>query len=728
MNENSNKNPLNSNTPQEANKIFVSHTTPSQESSMSSSSAGNGSLGSSATDLSSQQDNSNNGSNNHFNKTTVQTFEDTPSLSPTKLSDSTSNGIMNSNVPGNQTPSEFTSGTLSDVRFNPSENNSSLPSNFSKDSEIMPIAGNTPLNGNNNPTKISSTSPNSSENSGEFSKIGKYTIVRELGKGGMGVVYEVKEPRSDRKLALKIMLSKWMEDAKLVKRFEKEIRAQANLTDDHIVPIHDIDEHEECLFFTMPLLEGENLATYLKKNAPLKTHDLLKISREIALGLQKAHENKLVHRDIKPGNLWLDYHNNQRIKILDFGLVKHYHHKDENPENNEEIENQTVAGTFVGTPSYMSPEQANGSEIDARSDLYSLGVVMYEMATGQVPFQNNKLMALLHSIGYDEAKPPRELNQEIPENLNELILQLLKKKPDDRPQSAQEVIQRLQQLEKPVESPSLNISSVSIVSPVSKQPNPESKQPNLKKSRSRVWIFTLIGCLLLGSLFLIFPLNHSPSTKSKELTEKSKELTELTGTIDVRFWKQNRNEPGKFTEYALNHPLLLPLHNTDRFHISIKTNRPAYAYLFWVGSDSQVTPVYPWEFGKWDSRDFSKEKKIEQLEYPEDIASVDELQGDDSGMETILLILRDEPIPQDEPVANWFKTLPKQDKITKDSYPQRFVNFQPLSTNGETKRSAGGKTIKIMDPIDELQSKLKEVLAKKNIYCTTFSFPRENKN
>ncbi len=285
-------------------------------------------------------------------------------------------------------------------------------------------------------------------------KIGKYEIVRVIGQGGMGIVYEARDPHSLRRLALKIMYQHFVEGELLEERFRREIQAQANLLDDHIVPIYDVDQDENRLFFTMPFLSGEDLGSYLRRqnNTPLKVNEVLRISREIAVGLQKAHQRGLVHRDIKPGNLWIDFDNDQRIKILDFGLVNQFQLVNENQiaePNRSPIptEKLTRTGIPLGTPWYMSPEQSNGASADSRSDLYSLGVVMYEMATGKLPFQSDHLYNLLKAIWNDAPVPPSQINSQIPAELNTFLLKLLAKKPEDRPQSAKQVLAEIQRIE-----------------------------------------------------------------------------------------------------------------------------------------------------------------------------------------------------------------------------------------------------------------------------------------
>jgi serine/threonine protein kinase len=267
---------------------------------------------------------------------------------------------------------------------------------------------------------------------GEVGVLGPYRLVKELGRGGMGAVYLALDTRLDRKLALKVMLPEFATDREARERFLREAKAAAKIGHDNVVTVFEADERDGLAYIAMQFLQGYPLDEYLKtKGAPPLPH-VLRIGREAALGLSAAHEHGLVHRDVKPANLWLEAPNG-RVKVLDFGLAK--------PVGTDA--ELTKDGAVVGTPAYMSPEQARGVRVDYRTDLFSLGAVLYRLCTGRSPFTGPNVMAVLMALGSDDPTPVRELNPQVPEALAELIHQLLAKNPWERPQTAAEVARRL---------------------------------------------------------------------------------------------------------------------------------------------------------------------------------------------------------------------------------------------------------------------------------------------
>ena len=279
---------------------------------------------------------------------------------------------------------------------------------------------------------------------GEVGVLGPYRVLKQLGAGGMGAVYLALDTRLDRKLALKVMLPAFAADADAKGRFLREARAAAQISHDNVVIVHEADERDGVPYIAMQFLQGYPLDEYLKtKGAPPLPH-VIRIARETALGLAAAHSMALVHRDIKPANLWLEAPNG-RVKILDFGLAK--------PVGSEA--ELTKSGAVVGTPAYMSPEQARGLKVDHRTDLFSLGAVLYRLCTGRNPFAGEHVMAVLAALITDEPTPVRERNPNVPEPLAALIHQLLAKKPEDRPQTAADVAKRLRAILEQLAAPAV---------------------------------------------------------------------------------------------------------------------------------------------------------------------------------------------------------------------------------------------------------------------------------
>lgn len=272
--------------------------------------------------------------------------------------------------------------------------------------------------------------------------IGEYRVLGELGHGGMGVVYRAEDSQLRREVALKVMLPQFAANALAKSRFVREARAQAKVEHDHVAVIHHIGEHAGLPFLVMPLLKGMTLQAALKANPRPPLPEVIRMGREVAEGLAAAHKQGLVHRDIKPANVWLEG-SRLRVKVLDFGLAR----VASDAEAASSDGPVTSEGAVLGTPLYMSPEQARGLVVDARTDLWSLGVILYQMTTGQLPFQGKNTLAILTALGTENPLPPHELNPAVPPTLSTLILRLLSKDPAGRPATAEAVVEELHQIE-----------------------------------------------------------------------------------------------------------------------------------------------------------------------------------------------------------------------------------------------------------------------------------------
>lgn len=271
-------------------------------------------------------------------------------------------------------------------------------------------------------------------------KLGRYVIVEEIGQGAMGVVYKAVDPLIDRTVAIKTInldLSK-EELANFEKRFQREVQSAGKLNHPNIVTVYDVGRTEGVAYMAMEFLEGKELREILDSGVVLPIEKIAHISSQVAEGLAFAHEHGIVHRDVKPANVMVM--KNGLIKITDFGIAQ------------MSSASRTMAGMVMGSPKYMSPEQVVGQAVDGRSDIFSLGVVIYEMLTGKTPFGGDNISAIMYQILNDDPTPPKNLNQNIPASINYIVLKALAKHPDKRYQNAKELardIKRYKTMEVP---------------------------------------------------------------------------------------------------------------------------------------------------------------------------------------------------------------------------------------------------------------------------------------
>ena len=281
--------------------------------------------------------------------------------------------------------------------------------------------------------------------------ISHYKITSQLGEGGMGVVYEAEDTNLGRHVALKFLSPSMAKDDSLLQRFQREARAASALNHPNICTIHGIEQHEAEHFIVMELLDGESLDDRIRRG-PLDIDQQLALGIQIADALESAHSKGIVHRDLKPANIFVT--SRGQAKILDFGLAKFDQQKPNAASNvpTAIADGLTSAGATMGTVSYMSPEQARGEITDARTDIFSLGAVLYQMATGSLPFQGDTSAVVFDSILNRDAVPANEVNSAVPQELGRIIGQALEKDRDLRFQSATELKTALKRLKRDLDS------------------------------------------------------------------------------------------------------------------------------------------------------------------------------------------------------------------------------------------------------------------------------------
>jgi WD40 repeat protein len=280
---------------------------------------------------------------------------------------------------------------------------------------------------------------------GALGRFGPYLVLEVLGQGGMGLVLKALDPALHRVVAIKVLAPQLATSANARQRFLREARAAASVSHDHVASIYAVDEVRGLPFLVMPCIAGRSLQERIDRSGPLGLKEILRIGMQVAQGLAAAHAQGLIHRDIKPANILLE-NGVERVKITDFGLARAV-----------DDASLTQSGVVAGTPPYMAPEQAQGEAIDARADLFSLGSVLYAMATGHPPFRAKTVMGVLRRVSDEEPRPIRAINPEIPEWLEALVARLHAKDPAARFQTAAEVAdalgRHLVQLQHPAPAP-----------------------------------------------------------------------------------------------------------------------------------------------------------------------------------------------------------------------------------------------------------------------------------
>lgn len=543
---------------------------------------------------------------------------------------------------------------------------------------------------------------------------GSYRIVAELGHGGMGCVYRATDTVLKRDVALKLMLPVFAARKETHARFLREARALAALRHDNIVEVYQVGEVDGMPFLAMPLLEGETLAVRLAarlKRGKFSPQEVVRIGREIADGLAAAHAKGLIHRDIKPGNIWLEAGTN-RVKLLDFGLVR-------DQDGPSEL---TGEGAIIGTPAYMSPEQVNGQPLDARSDLFSVGGVLYECATGQRAFLGATQMAVMVAVEKAQPTSVRELNPDIPDALAGLIHDLLQGARDKRPASAAELGQRLRILE----------SGGTVIKHVA----PRRLWPWLAAAALVLALAIFGGIAHMQGWFAKAPpvdkvpglelANHDAKTSPAANPTPEASATNKPGTdvankvvppiaplrvqkIDVlhfvRIGEDDAIKGGIIGDRAFTTTL------GDQVTVEAKLSRPAYAYLIAFRPDGKVELCFP------DSED-DVPPLTDRPHYPSEDRGVRYGLNEGAGLMAFAVVASDKPLP---PFREWVEQNPPKWQHAEGKVGEVWWHDGDLlDTTTSTVRAKGEKALGQATTVSKLNDSLRKFRPGTAVGCIGF--------
>ncbi len=319
----------------------------------------------------------------------------------------------------------------------------------------------------------------------------RFRIEQLLGEGGMGKVYKALDKELGRTVALKILQPELTKDPSVIMRFKQELLLASRISHRNILRIHDLTDYEGVKFITMAFIEGKDLNQLLKESRPLPIDRSLKLARQMCEALDAAHAEGVVHRDFKPHNVLVG--NNDQVYVSDFGLATSFE---------TAKMGMTRTGAFVGTPRYMSPEQVEGKQVDSRSDLYSFGLVFYEMVCGEVPFAGDSTWQVMYQRVKDAPKNVKQVNPNVPDNVADIIMHCLERDAAERYQSAKEIIADIDEHR----GPEMSVTSMYRMAQPGAASGAGSRSVQITlPEKPPLWLYVTAGVLLLGGLFFAIP-------------------------------------------------------------------------------------------------------------------------------------------------------------------------------------------------------------------------------
>jgi hypothetical protein len=446
---------------------------------------------------------------------------------------------------------------------------------------------------------------------------GRYRVLRRLGAGGMGAVYLAHDTTLERDVALKV--SRVATEDPDAARFLREARAAAGLQHEGICRVLDFGVLDSVAYLTMEHVRGRPLAALTAGGAAVPPRRAAELVRQVALAMEAAHGAGVVHRDLKPANILLDEHD--RPRVVDFGLARRAH----DPA-------LTRAGTPLGTPAYMSPEQVRGAPTDPRTDVYSLGVVLYELLTGRLPFPTRDVCRLLYQIVHEEPPAPSAHRPGLDPALEAVCRRAMARDPAARYASMAGLAEALRVCLAPAGTTA-----------------PAAAAPGGPRAARRRRLAAVAVLLLLGvpAAWYAAAARRTPPAGGAAAPRGWIDITVTDPTDAGRRGLRLRDEGA------------LPLRPGDRVRVEAGLDRPAYLYVVWIDPEGRSFPVYPWKPGHWEERP-AAERPAARLSLPADPALAWPLPGGPSGMDTLVLLARPESLPADFDLPSRLQGLPEQ--------------------------------------------------------------------
>jgi serine/threonine protein kinase len=541
-------------------------------------------------------------------------------------------------------------------------------------------------------------------------RVGNFRLVEELGRGGMGVVFRATDEELNQPRAVKIVHRELARRPQPRERFLREAQALARIDHARVVRVLHVGEAgargHEVPYLVMPLLEGEPLDCRLERSGALAPAEVVRIGRGIAEGLKVVHEAGLIHRDVGPRNVWLRAGDDE-VVLLDFGLAR----------SDDAAVRLTATGELMGTPAYMAPEQAAGTDVDHRADLFALGGVLYQATTGRRPFPGQTIVEVLNAIANMRPDPPQAVNPAVPPALSALVMRLLEQDRERRPATAAEVVAELNTIAKGLRAD----STAETVDHVPERP----PTPTRRRRPRALWV---VGVLVIGVVvWLVFgglgTGSGGPSggpTDAKEIPAVNPIPIRYHGRIDVQVF---RDVDGQKAPLRVSNRTALPLRLGDEFRIEATVDPPAFLYVVWVDPGHDITPVYPWDPEKgWGTRP-PTEEQTGRLSLPSRARDRWRAPTAKPGVTTMVLLARPTPLDvPDDAVRAWFEQLPElplpsggehaavwYDDYTEVTDPDRPRTFERVTRD---------------DPFADWQQRLKAAVGGRAAFQTSVSFAR----